>query len=68
VLEFGVSEPFNDRQHKCKGLSTSSSVSCEEVLSLMDGAESLLLNWVKTFDTFLLEDFDGFLTVDEVLQ
>jgi hypothetical protein len=34
----------------------------------MDGAESLLLNWVKTFDTFLLEDFDGFLTVDEVLQ
>jgi hypothetical protein len=34
----------------------------------MDGAESLLLNWVKVFDTFLLEDFDGFLTVDEVLQ
>jgi len=61
-----LSEFLDDWQRKGQGLTGTCPIASDEVSSLVDVLESIILNREEPFDALVLEHLDHFLILDEV--
>lgn len=64
--ELLLSESFNNWERVCDGLSTSCSITANEVLSTVNDFKGGVLDWEEEFDSFFLEHLNHSRVLDEV--
>jgi hypothetical protein len=65
---FSFPKSLENRKSESQSFSTSSSVSCDDIISFKNSLKTLTLNRIELLDIFLSQNINGLFAVDEILK